>query len=182
MDNVKTTIHNFDTTLYQCCARLFRRCFNVRHWRWINFVATLKIRRRILLHFQRQINIISTLIHNVETTLIRRWNVGWNTIRYLLRLLLKTLWLAFGCPGKESHTIVDLTNCLRLYKEGSSYYIMKMYYYLRNAVLSSNWNFFITDFLNLEFLPLWGISFRFEKGTLTLVASPHIDWQKHIKY
>ena len=39
--------------------------------------ATLKIRRRILFHFQRRINVISTLIHNVETTLIRRWNVGW---------------------------------------------------------------------------------------------------------
>ena len=30
-----------------------------------------------LSHFQSQINVVSTLIHNVETTLIRRWNVGW---------------------------------------------------------------------------------------------------------
>ena len=39
--------------------------------------ATLKIRRQILFHFQHRINVISTLIHNIETTLIQRWNVGW---------------------------------------------------------------------------------------------------------
>ena len=42
-------------TLYQCCVK------------W-------KIQHRILLYFQRRIDIISTLIHNVETTLIWRWN------------------------------------------------------------------------------------------------------------
>ena len=48
-------------------STLFQRC------------ATLKIWRRILFHFQRRINVILTLIHNVETTLIRRWNVGWES-------------------------------------------------------------------------------------------------------
>ena len=39
--------------------------------------AVWKIRRRILFHFQRWINFISTLIGNVATTLIRLRNVGW---------------------------------------------------------------------------------------------------------
>ena len=41
--------------------------------------ATLKNRRPILFHFQRRINVVSTLIHNVETTLNQRRNVGWVT-------------------------------------------------------------------------------------------------------
>ena len=49
--------------------------------------ATLKIRRRILFHFQRRINVISTLIHNVETKLIRRQNVGWESYLSLLDVL-----------------------------------------------------------------------------------------------
>ena len=54
------------STLFQGWAlTLYQRC------------VTLKIRRRILFHFQRRINVISTLIHNVETTLIQRQNVGW---------------------------------------------------------------------------------------------------------
>ena len=43
----------------------------------IGFNITLKIRCRILFHFQRRIKVVSTMIHNVATTLIRRWNVGW---------------------------------------------------------------------------------------------------------
>ena len=39
--------------------------------------AVWKIRLRILFHFQRRINFISTLIGNVATTLIRLRNVGW---------------------------------------------------------------------------------------------------------
>ena len=59
--NVGSTLHNVVLTLFQRrTLTLYQRC------------ATLKIRRRILFHFQRQINIISTLIHNVETMLIRR--------------------------------------------------------------------------------------------------------------
>ena len=38
----------------------------------------MKIRRRILFHFHRGINFISTLIRNVETTRIQRLNVGWD--------------------------------------------------------------------------------------------------------
>ena len=59
--NVVSTLCNVVSTLFQRRAlTLYQRC------------ATLKIRRRILFHFQRRINAISTLIHNLETTLIRR--------------------------------------------------------------------------------------------------------------
>ena len=44
--------------------------------------ATLKIQRRILFLFQCRINVISTFIHNAETTLIRRLNVGWVGIKW----------------------------------------------------------------------------------------------------
>ena len=40
--------------------------------------ATFKMRQWLLFHFQRGINVISTLIQNNETTLIRRRNVGWD--------------------------------------------------------------------------------------------------------
>ena len=56
---VSTLFQRRSPTLSQRCAMLLIGC-------------------RILFHFQRQINVISTLIHNVETTLIRRWNVGWD--------------------------------------------------------------------------------------------------------
>ena len=63
---VVLTLCNVVSTLFQRRAlTLYQRC------------ATLKNRRRILFHFQRWINFISTLVQNVETTLIRRWNVGW---------------------------------------------------------------------------------------------------------
>ena len=73
--NVVSMLCNVTSTLFQRFATLFRRCFNVgaRHF------ATLK-KRLILFHFQRRINVISTLIQNVETMLIRRWNVGWDII------------------------------------------------------------------------------------------------------
>ena len=62
--NVVSTLCNVVSTLFQGRAlTLYQRC------------ATSKICRRILFHFQRRINVIWTLIHNVETTLIRRWNV-----------------------------------------------------------------------------------------------------------
>ena len=64
--NVVPSLRNVVSTLFQ------RRALT-----WYQRCATLKIWRRILFHFQRRINVISTLIHNVETTLIRRWNVGW---------------------------------------------------------------------------------------------------------
>ena len=77
-----------DTMLHRRWARLFRRCFNVMQCcfdgfstLWSDFVSTLynveKPDVGFCFHFQRQINVISPLIHNIETTLIRRWNVGW---------------------------------------------------------------------------------------------------------
>ena len=64
--DVASTLCNVVSTLFQRrCPTLYQRC------------ATVENRRRILFHFQPRINVISTLIHNVETTLIRRWNVGW---------------------------------------------------------------------------------------------------------
>ena len=62
-------------------ATLQQRRYNVVSTSSTNVVqrcATLKIWRRILFHFQRQINVISMLTHNVETTLIRRQKVGWD--------------------------------------------------------------------------------------------------------
>ena len=56
--NIVSTLRNVVSTLLQRRAlTLYQRC------------ATLKIWRRILFHFQRRINVISTLI--------RHWNVGW---------------------------------------------------------------------------------------------------------
>ena len=66
-----------ETTLYQHRTNVVSTLFQRRAPTSYQRCATLKIRRRILFHFQRRINVISTLIHNVETTLIRRWNVGW---------------------------------------------------------------------------------------------------------
>ena len=71
---------NVDARLKQCCINvvptLFLICVTLFQRRPLTLYqrcATLKIRRRILFHFQRRIKVISTLIHNVETTLIRRW-------------------------------------------------------------------------------------------------------------
>ena len=59
--NIVLTLCNVVSTLFQRRTQtLYQRC------------ATLKIRRWILSHFQHRINVISTLIHNVEATLIRR--------------------------------------------------------------------------------------------------------------
>ena len=71
--NVVPTLYNVVSTLCNVVSTLFQRRALTLYQR----CATLKIRRWILFHFQRRINVISTLIHNVETTLIWRWNVGW---------------------------------------------------------------------------------------------------------
>ena len=64
--NAISTLCNVVSTLFQRrTLTLYQRC------------AMLKIRRQILFHFQRGINVILTLIHKVETTLIRSWSVGW---------------------------------------------------------------------------------------------------------
>ena len=63
----------------QRCNNVVQRCFDVfltLSQRWARALSqlcpTLKVRRRILFHFKRRINVISTLTHNVETTLIQR--------------------------------------------------------------------------------------------------------------
>ena len=64
-------LHNIVLTLFQRRGpTLYQRC------------ATLKNRRRIFFHFQRRINVISTRIHNVETTSIRRQNFGWDLFSF----------------------------------------------------------------------------------------------------
>ena len=73
---------NVDTRLKQRCINVVSTLFQRRTLTLYQRCATLKIRRRILFHFQRRINVISTLIHNVETTLIRCWNVGSGGLYY----------------------------------------------------------------------------------------------------
>ena len=41
----------------------------------VSMLWHVEIRFRILFHFQHRINVIWTVIYNVETTLIQRWNV-----------------------------------------------------------------------------------------------------------
>ena len=103
--NLVPLLCNFVLTLFQRRAlTLYQRC------------ETLKIRCRFLFHFQRRINFFSTLIHNDETTLIRRWNVAW-AITYLTQILNKNLFLAltflfhsdFGIWGVRSR----LYTCLK---------------------------------------------------------------------
>ena len=51
-----------------------------------------------MFYFQRRINVISTVIHNVEITVIRRWKVGWVVtmkkliLRNILSATLLTKW------------------------------------------------------------------------------------------
>ena len=75
---------NVEIKLYQRCFNVVSTLFQRRTPTLYQRYATLKIWRRILFHFQRRINVISTLIHNVGTTLIRRWNVGWGRITSIL--------------------------------------------------------------------------------------------------
>ena len=75
-DIVLTTLrlrqNNVDTTLYQRCATLFRRCFNVGLHRCIKVGKPRSDFVSFSTSDQRYFNVISTLIHKVETTLIRR--------------------------------------------------------------------------------------------------------------
>ena len=72
-----TLLQRWTKTLYQCCAML-------------------KIKLRFLFHFQRRINVISTVIQNVETMLTRRWNVGWvhSMKKFIFRNILPATLLA----------------------------------------------------------------------------------------
>ena len=58
--NVVPTLCNVVSTLRNIVSTIFQSC------------ALLKIRHQILFHFQRRINVVSTLWINIETTLIRR--------------------------------------------------------------------------------------------------------------
>ena len=70
--DVASTLCNVVSTLFQRrCPTLYQRC------------ATLENRRRIWFHFQRRINVISTLI--------QRWNVGWGSFRIVSRKRPETL-------------------------------------------------------------------------------------------
>ena len=63
--------------------KLHQRYFNIVLTSETDVVPTLcnlEYPTSDLFHFQHRNNVISTLIHNVETTLIRRWNVGWDKI------------------------------------------------------------------------------------------------------
>ena len=70
--SIQLTSNNVVTTL-MVVSTLFQGWALTLYQRYV----TLKIRRRILFHFQRRLNVITPLIHNVETTLIRRQNIGW---------------------------------------------------------------------------------------------------------
>ena len=72
--NVVVTLCYVILKLCNVVSMLFQRRALTLYQRF----ATLKVRRQILFHFQRRINVILTLIHIVETTLIWRWNVGWD--------------------------------------------------------------------------------------------------------
>ena len=96
--NLVSTLRNVVSTLLQRFATLFRRYFNVG----LRHCATLcNIEKPTLFHFQSWINVISTLIHNVETTLVRRWNLCWelpyqNVVRVLNTqniLVIESNWL-----------------------------------------------------------------------------------------
>ena len=63
---------NVDTRLKQRCINVVSTLFQRRALTLYQSCATLKIRRHIFFHFQCWINVISVLIHNVETMLIRR--------------------------------------------------------------------------------------------------------------
>ena len=69
--NVVPTLCNVVSSLCNVVWTLFQRRAMTLYQRW----TTLKIWRRILFQFQRRFNVISTLIHNAETQLIRLWNV-----------------------------------------------------------------------------------------------------------
>ena len=71
--NVVPRLCNVVSTLCNVVSTLLQRRVLTLHQR----CTTLKIRRRILFHFQRRINVISTTLINFVSTLIRRWNIGW---------------------------------------------------------------------------------------------------------
>ena len=101
---VALTLCNVDVTLFKRLTPILYQC-----------CPTLKIGLRILFHFQCRIKVIWTVIYNVETTLIRRGNVGRVVsmrkliLRNILPATLLTkwnLWLVFKNYGKTFTTPV----------------------------------------------------------------------------
>ena len=100
--NVLPTLYNIVSTLWNFVLKLFQR----RALTFYQLCTTFKTRCRILFHFQRRINVISTLIHTVETTLIRRWNGGWDTSIFLIDALVLFLMAFFVYPFNSVHIVL----------------------------------------------------------------------------
>ena len=66
----------------------------------------LKLRRRILFYFQRRINVISTLIYNVETTLIWGWNVGLDISLFNIHIYIY-IYIHYTCTIYTIHCIYN---------------------------------------------------------------------------
>ena len=105
---------NVVSTLFQRRGlTLYQRC------------ATLKIRRRILFHFQRRINIISTFIHNVETTLTDfEMSAGLFPIDFICKYLITCFW--FVC-----FIVVSSMYLMKLYVM-----MLKVIYYGKTMLLN----------------------------------------------
>ena len=85
---------------FQCPTLLQREALTL-----YQHCAMLKIQRPVLFHFRRRINVISTLIHNVENTLIRRWNVGWERYSNLNFWQIFTFDVPLIAPVKAGHAL-----------------------------------------------------------------------------
>ena len=84
--------NNIETTLCNGWDDVVQRWFSIASMLTSTLYqcsATLNIRFQILFHFQRRINVIWTVIYNVETTLIWRWNVG--RVVSMEKLILRTI-------------------------------------------------------------------------------------------
>ena len=154
-----------ETTLYQHCTNVVQRCFDVvstlfqrRAPTLYQRCATLKIRRRILFHFQRRINVISTLIHNVETMLIRRWNVGWDlfsrgSINGLFWKLSKEVFLEKSCKpdGVKSFNSVRKILSHRYLSVNLEKFLEKLFHRTPPS------NHFSHDVVFFSFADQWGL-------------------------
>ena len=117
------TLRNVVSTLFQSrTLTLYQLC------------AMLKIRHQILFHFQLRINVISMLIHNVETTLIRSWNVGWvGSERWTLdadhwRLILRTALILCSQSWRVSQRRNDTLIILQTKNRVDSFFITGKYH------------------------------------------------------
>ena len=106
---------NVDTRLKQLCINVVSTLFQRRALTLYQRCATLKIRRQILFHFQRRINVISMLIHNVETKLIRRLKCWSDVKKKISKERRFRLWKFFWWPSEigvykarepKSHNII----------------------------------------------------------------------------